>query len=764
MRKDIKINVDTQTDGISLSSRRLGISSENLQGKIIFTPKPFIDGICRMYIEGHGTIEMDKQEDCYTLDIKSSLLITPSIDVCFKITEPEKDNGVPIYATKIMHFEVLDTIESNEPIPEQYPQWTEKIDKYVETKETELDTYTTNKKTELDTYKTDLEKEISTTKDTLVNDFNSNAESKTNAFNDNATEKTTNYNTNAETKIKEYNTNATNKVNEFNENVDSLENELTELANQMPWNTTEIQDSIHVEDSAKYSRNKLGLFGNLVQEKTETGNNKFDGILEAGNIGYETGLNEASNIRVRSKNYIDVSGATKITIVAESEYETAISIGLRLYDKDYNYIGRNAVSDFTKSVSFNVSAALIDKTTVAKYCRFNVVDTDITKKFSVNINEILEYEEYIPNKPSIEYPSMPVVATGIQKISRLGKNYLDIPDIEIEQSSGITAKVENNKIILNGTATSNRAIIISSTLGIVLDGTYTFSQKVLSGSASGGAYRIYLKENSSIDLLQSPLTFTSVTTYATNTIDTVVNQLGMYINKGNTFDNYTIQLQVEKGDTATSYEEPIEKETFELDLGTTELCKIVDENNNVVAQDRAVYKDGKWQFEKNIRKILLDGSQAWVKSSYSDDVFLCVYLKNPAANVRPENIVNDKLPIGDYVSVLDKEVIKNDKQFKLRILVSRLKENSVQGLQDYLVSNPITIYSPMIEATYEDCTPAQSEVLDKLYKLNLQQGTNNIIVESENGVTTELQLTYMQDLMSQINELKEAIVALGGNE
>ena len=131
MRKDIKINVDTQTDGISLSSRRLGISSENLQGKIIFTPKPFIDGICRMYIEGHGTIEMDKQEDCYTLDIKSSLLITPHIDVCFKITEPEKDNGVPIFATKIIHFEVLDTIEDSIEIPEQYPTWIETFDSKI---------------------------------------------------------------------------------------------------------------------------------------------------------------------------------------------------------------------------------------------------------------------------------------------------------------------------------------------------------------------------------------------------------------------------------------------------------------------------------------------------------------------------------------------------------------------------------------------------------------------------------------------------------
>lgn len=77
MRKDIQIDTYTETNQITMSSKTLGISSENLQGKIIFTPKPFIDGVCRMYIENHGSILMDKQEDCYTLDIKSSLLITP---------------------------------------------------------------------------------------------------------------------------------------------------------------------------------------------------------------------------------------------------------------------------------------------------------------------------------------------------------------------------------------------------------------------------------------------------------------------------------------------------------------------------------------------------------------------------------------------------------------------------------------------------------------------------------------------------------------
>lgn len=77
MRKDIQININTETNQITRSAENMGISSENLQGKIIFKPVPFVDGVCRMYIEDHGSILMDKQEDCYTLDILSSLLITP---------------------------------------------------------------------------------------------------------------------------------------------------------------------------------------------------------------------------------------------------------------------------------------------------------------------------------------------------------------------------------------------------------------------------------------------------------------------------------------------------------------------------------------------------------------------------------------------------------------------------------------------------------------------------------------------------------------
>lgn len=131
MRKNVQINVNSQTNEIFKNNEIIGISSENLQGKIIFKPVPFVDGACRMYIEGYGSILMNKEENCYVLDILSSLLIAPSIDICFKITEPEKENGVPIFATKIMHFRVLDTIEDSAEIPEQYPTWIETFDSKI---------------------------------------------------------------------------------------------------------------------------------------------------------------------------------------------------------------------------------------------------------------------------------------------------------------------------------------------------------------------------------------------------------------------------------------------------------------------------------------------------------------------------------------------------------------------------------------------------------------------------------------------------------
>ncbi len=198
MRKNIQITVNSETCFICKDSEILGISEENLQGKIIFKPEPFVDGTCRMYVENKGSILMQKEEDCYTLDIKSSLLIAPGIEICFKITEPENEKGIPIFSTKKIYFKVLDTIESEEEIPDQYPSWIETFDSKI----AELNELEKNIEDGEEERNRKVDEAIENIVD-LTEEYNQNAVEKTNEFNMNVTEKTDDFNNNADEKKEE---------------------------------------------------------------------------------------------------------------------------------------------------------------------------------------------------------------------------------------------------------------------------------------------------------------------------------------------------------------------------------------------------------------------------------------------------------------------------------------------------------------------------------------------------------------------------------
>ena len=141
--RDVIIGARTDGYEIDKSNKILGISSENLQGKIIFKPEPFISGVCRMYIADKGSILLDKEDDCYTLPIRSSLL-KEDFNFCFKITQSETDKGIPIFATKILELQVLETIEDDTEIPEQYPTWIETFDSKIAQMQTLEETVTKN--------------------------------------------------------------------------------------------------------------------------------------------------------------------------------------------------------------------------------------------------------------------------------------------------------------------------------------------------------------------------------------------------------------------------------------------------------------------------------------------------------------------------------------------------------------------------------------------------------------------------------------------
>ena len=129
MRKDVNILINSKTSQVMLNQRRLGLNYENLQGKIIVSfDDNFVDGIAYLEIERNGEtgyLLMTKEENAYTLEIKSSLLnVVGQINMQVRITEKEnEDNEIPVWKSNIFYLNVEKAINSTAEIPDEYPQW-----------------------------------------------------------------------------------------------------------------------------------------------------------------------------------------------------------------------------------------------------------------------------------------------------------------------------------------------------------------------------------------------------------------------------------------------------------------------------------------------------------------------------------------------------------------------------------------------------------------------------------------------------------------
>lgn len=123
--KDKKIKV-ADNSMVYFNDKVLGIDGENLQGKIIFYFENFKNGVAWLEFEKEdGTkkyIPMDKVNETYEAEIKPSLLSDTSIIYLqLRITEDEKENGIPVFKSKKFYMNILDSINATSTIEEDYP-------------------------------------------------------------------------------------------------------------------------------------------------------------------------------------------------------------------------------------------------------------------------------------------------------------------------------------------------------------------------------------------------------------------------------------------------------------------------------------------------------------------------------------------------------------------------------------------------------------------------------------------------------------------
>lgn len=122
---DIIIMVDKNAIAYKKCSfQKLGNEQQNLQNKLKFE---FEDEV----VEGQAWLEyeidgqkkytpMEKYEKGYQIDIKNSLLTSDKVLVDLKITQDEEPEGVPVFVTNMVEFEVENTIDAKEEELEDY--------------------------------------------------------------------------------------------------------------------------------------------------------------------------------------------------------------------------------------------------------------------------------------------------------------------------------------------------------------------------------------------------------------------------------------------------------------------------------------------------------------------------------------------------------------------------------------------------------------------------------------------------------------------
>ena len=122
-----KIYIETESRNVYPERDMLGISGENKFETLQFNLDKFIDGQALLRVERKETngtakheIAVEKGDNCYTLEVLSSLLAYKGT---IKLQLVIMQENLEVFKSKYFNMKVLEAIEAGEEIPEQYPTW-----------------------------------------------------------------------------------------------------------------------------------------------------------------------------------------------------------------------------------------------------------------------------------------------------------------------------------------------------------------------------------------------------------------------------------------------------------------------------------------------------------------------------------------------------------------------------------------------------------------------------------------------------------------
>lgn len=410
---------------------------------------------------------------------------------------------------------------------------------------------------------------------------------------------------------------------------------------------TEIEDtSIYVDDVNEDKENYITLKGNTYQDSTSGYNN----LATITNLNYIKTKNTSGNW---NNNSYSINGITftfnsngTITINGTSTQNaslkllgtylpidqeiingnyiilgyTSSDIAMRVlnHGETYAYLGTNQSSTTPTQLDLSTFTTGYIEIVVSSGKTIN----NITIKPMLTDTSQTDFEPYTNGaSPNPDYPQEIEVVTGLNEVKVEGKNLFDLDNIQVNNTDRVTYVIDNNNIVMT----------------VVTGGTYRFISKTINNLTIGQQYTIKIgsyndtstnkiaqwgvtKSNGSYYDYVKILSDTQTLTF-TPTEKSVSFRAGYLTNNCSTGDILTIgNIQLEVGSQATTYE-PYKGQTYEVNLGSIELCKIGD------YQDGIYKNNGNWYLHKEIHKIILDGSE----SGWNYDTQY-KYFRNPSYN------------------------------------------------------------------------------------------------------------------------------------
>ena len=288
----------------------------------------------------------------------------------------------------------------------------------------------------------------------------------------------------------------------------------------------------------------------------------------------------------------------------------------------------------------------------------NVVPKQTATDSIINVNDALKYKTFNFK-----------VDGAYKQTTYTGKNLANVSSLYCPV---LTGSLENQEATINGTNDQNTNVTLNfQSEGISLKANQSYMISVIcSGTVTGGTYKkLYLSfnENDSIEIGDYSSNHTTTYTFTPDT-DMQVRSINMDISLGQTFNNFKVKVQIEKGSTATDYEpyvggvavpnpnQPSEITTLSFDKVMTSGQNLFDVND--IAGDNVTNND-------------------FIKTTVDDDDFIHVEINN--TNGSSEVFAN-------YWTAPSKKLLPNHDY----LIAVEVKEYNGDGHNNYVGTESVT--------------------------------------------------------------------------